>query len=172
MRPTPWHQFVERLSIEHIATPAELRGCSDAELAALEARYRVRLPNYYRLYLQTMGHASGRLFATDHLAVRYPDVFRLTGDLPRDWVADGTPPPATFELPADALVICARLGEQFEFIRCADERDSAVWYFNSWDWQTRESHPSVLAWLDAWREEAQRALATGYFEQNLGGTSA
>jgi hypothetical protein len=136
------------------------------------ARVRTkRAPDSYRSYLGAMGLRSGKLFATDHVAVFYRDVLNLTSDFPRNWAEDGTPPPPSFQLPADALVISARLGEQFEFIRCVDGRDSPVWYFNSWDWQIRESHPSVMAWLDAWRAEAVRAIASGYFAQNPRGTS-
>jgi hypothetical protein len=161
-----WDGFVERLQADGVATFAELFGCSDAEIEDLERKYRLRLPDSYRSYLQSMGRGSGKLFATDHVAVFYRDALALTADLPRDWIADGTPPPPSFQLPVDALIIGARLGEQFEFIRCTDERDSPVWYFNSWAWQIRESHPSVIAWLDAWRDEAVRAIASGYFEQN------
>jgi hypothetical protein len=64
-----------------------------------------------------------------------------------------------------------RLGEQFEFIRCSGQEDSTVWYFNTWEWQVRESSPSVLAWLETWCEEAERAIASGYFDVLPEGTT-
>jgi hypothetical protein len=77
---------------------------------------------------------------------------------------DGSGPPSTFEFPADALLIAGRLGDQFEFIRCMGQEDSPVWYFNTWEWLVRESHPSVLAWLECWCGEAERAIADGYYD--------
>jgi hypothetical protein len=148
----------------------DLVGCTETEIGALEAKYRLRVPESYRRYLAIMGHRSGRLFTSDHAAVFYSYVLNMTADLPAAWATESPPPPA-FAVPDDALIIAARLGEQFEFIRCASTDDSPVWVFNSWDWQIRESHPSVLAWLESWCGEAERAIATGYFDHNPQGTT-
>jgi hypothetical protein len=68
-------------------------------------------------------------------------------------------------------LIAGRLGDQFEFIHCRGQEDSQVWYFNTWDWQVQESHPSVLAWLECWCEQAERASASGYFDLYPDGTT-
>ena len=109
------------------------------------------------------------------MAVSYEHVLAMTGDARRLRAEcnpeDGSGPPAEFELPAEALLIAGRLGDQFEFIRCDGGDDSPTWYFNTWEWRPRESHPSVLAWLEAWCGEAERAIADGYFARSPGGTT-
>lgn len=164
-----------RLEASRVAAPADLVGRTPNEIAAIEARYGVRLPRTYRRYLDVMGHRSGRLFTCDHAAAFYPHVLAMTSEQHQLWAEaraeDGSWPPPGFELPADALLILGRLGEQFEFIRCTGPDDSPVWYFNIWEWQTRESSPSVLGWLESWCAEAEGAIASGYFDLFPGGTT-
>jgi hypothetical protein len=122
-----------------------------------------------------MGHKSGRLFTCDHMAVYYRHVLEMTAQQRRMWAEcnaeDGSGPPPEFDLPLDALLIAGRLGDQFEFIRCNGQEDSALWYFNTWEWQVRQSNPSVFAWLETWCGEAEDAIASGYFEQFPDGTT-
>ncbi|MBO0700393.1 MAG: SMI1/KNR4 family protein [Zavarzinella sp.] len=168
-------RFLRRLEASRVAAPANLVGCTPAEIEALEARYGVRLPRVYRRYLEVMGHRSGRLFTCDHAAVFYPHVLAMTEEQRGLWAEakaeDGSGPPPEFDLPADALLILSRLGEQFEFIRCGGQDDSPVWYFNTWEWRVRESAPTVLAWLESWCVEAERAIASGYFDVYPDGTT-
>lgn len=169
-----FQRLLRRMEKSAVALPSQLVGCSEQEVAALEARYQLRLPQTYTTYLQVMGHKSGRLFTHDHMAVFYRYVLEMTADERQLWAksnaVDGSGPPPGFELPPDGLLIAGRLGDQFEFIRCHGQDDSQVWYFNTWDWQMRESNSSVLAWLEAWCGEAERAIATGYFDQFPEGT--
>ena len=88
----------------------------------------------------------------------------MTATLREEWTAKRKPPDG-FELPADALVILGRLGEQFDFIRCTNQDDSPVWYLNSWDWKVVESFPSVNDWLECWCGQAEEAIESGYFER-------
>lgn len=162
-------QLLQRMEQSKVALPAQRVGCTEAEIAALETRYGLRLPQTYTLYLRTMGHQSGRLFAHDHMAVFYPYVLHMTADLRKEWAQEASGPPPGFALPEDALLIAGRLGQQFEFIRSGQE-DSPLWYFNTWEWEIRESHPSVLSWLEVWCEEAERAIASGYFDGLTEGT--
>jgi hypothetical protein len=170
-----FRRLLQRLERSNVAAPAQLVGCSEPEVAALEARYGLRLPQTYTLYLRVMGHKSGRLFTCDHMAVFYRYVLDMTADERRLWAEsqaeDGSGPPPEFELPADALLIAGRLGDQFGYIRCGGQDDSPVWYFNTWEWQVRELHSSVLAWLECWCEEAERAIARGYFDIYPEGTT-
>jgi hypothetical protein len=110
-----------------------------------------------------MGHRSGRLFTSDHMAVLYSYVVEMTADRRRKWAGhtsdDEGGPPSTFQLPPDALLIASRLGEQFEFIRCNRQDDSPVWYFNDWEWEIRQSHSSVLGWLECWCAAAEQAIS-------------
>ncbi len=163
-----------RLEASHVAAEADLVGCSPVEIEVLEAQYGVRLPCTYRRYLEVMGHRSGKLFTCDHAAVFYSYVLEMTTERRRMWAEgsadDDNRPPPGFELPSDALLIYGRLGEQFEFIRCSGQDDSPVWYFNTWEWQVRQTEPSVLAWLESWCTEAEGAIASGYFDVYLNGT--
>ena len=163
-------QILSRMASSHIATVTDLVGCSEIEIAALEVKYQIQLPHTYKKYLQIMGHRSGRLFTFDHMAVFYSYVLGMTGDLRQEWLAENVPP-EKFSLPADALIISGRLGEQFEFIRCTGGEDSPIWYFNTWEWNIRESQSSVITWLALWCGESEKAVASGYFEQNPNGTT-
>jgi hypothetical protein len=158
-----------------VASLSQLVGCSNQEVAALEVRYGLCLPKSNALYLQVMGHKSGRLFTCDLMAVFYHYVMEMTAEQQRTWAEsnaeDGSGPPPEFNLAPDALLIAGRLGDQFEFIRCHGQDDSPVWYFNTWEWKVRESNPSVLAWLETWCGESERAIASGYFDEFPDGTT-
>jgi hypothetical protein len=167
-------RLLKRMEQSNVASAAELVGCSKQEVERLEARYGIRLPQSFALYLRMMGHKSGRLFTCDHMAVFYKHVLEMTADERQTWeecrVEFGGGPPPQFELPADALLIAGRLGDQFQFIRCTDPKDSPVWYFNNWEWQVRQTDASVVAWLEGWCEEAEQAIAQGYFDDHPEGT--
>jgi hypothetical protein len=160
--------LLAQLNARHIATPEALRGCSASDIDLLEARYRVTLPASYRWYLHTMGHASGRLFTHDHLAVTHRYVLDMTDDVRQESGGERGP----VALPSDALIIAGRLGEQFEFIRCNDADDSPVWHTNTWNGSITRNHETVLAWLWSWADAAADAIASGYFGDSPNGTAA
>lgn len=169
--------LLDRMASSNVASAGDLAGCSDAEIAALEARYGLRLPQTYRRYLAVMGHRSGRLFTHDHLAVFYPYVLDLTDDLratriemTRDVHPLDAKAPPDFVLPPHALLIAGRLNAAWEFIRCNDPADSSVWFFDENTWAIRLHHASVVEWLEAWCDEAEAAIAAGYFRTNPKGT--
>jgi hypothetical protein len=170
-----FNRLLRRMETSHVAAPPELVGCTPREINHLEARYGVQLPVTYRRYLEVLGHRSGKLFTSDNMAVFYPQVLAMTNERRRSWAEalaeDGSGPPPGFKLTDDALMIAGRLGDQFEFIRCNRQDDSPVWYFNTWDWQIKEVHPSVLDWLESWCAEAERAIASGYFDSFPDGTT-
>jgi phage FluMu protein Com len=157
-----FERLLQRMERSSIVTVSQLVGCSADEIKVLEERYGFRLPRSYVRYLRVMGHRSGRLCTRDHVAVSYSYVLKMTADLRRKWAAcssaDDGRPPATFQLPTDALLITSRRKEQFEFIRCNGQDDSPVWYFNDWEWEIRQSHSSVLGWLECWCAEAERVI--------------
>jgi hypothetical protein len=170
-----FQRLLQRMERSGVASSSQFVGCSEQEINALEARYGLRLPQTYMHYLRVMGHRSGRLFTCDHTAVFYPCVLEMTAEQRRSWAEcnadDGSGPPPEFELPRDALLIAGRLGDQFEYIRCSGQEDSPVWYFNTWEWQVQEFHPSVLAWLETWCGESEQAIASGYFDLYPDGTT-
>lgn len=160
--------LLARLEDGGVAARSERAGCTQEEIASLETRFSLRIPQTYRDFLQVLGHRSGRLFTHDHLATSYSQVLKLTENV-RTALAEAFE--REFRLPADALVILGRLGEQFEFIRCSDANDSPVWHLNLDDGQCRRSHDSVIDWLDSWRAEAESAIASGYFDEYPEGTT-
>ena len=95
-------------------------------------------------------------------------MFNLTSDLLSE--LPDIEPPASFELPKDALLINGRLGEQFEFIRCNGGIESRVYYFNTWNWNISVSNNSNIDWLNNWCNQAEQAITSGYYEQDPNGT--
>ena len=121
---TPFDGFdglLARLVSSNVATTQDLQGCAASEIAALEARYHLRLPGSYRRYLELMGHRSGRLFTCDHMAVCYRDVLEMTDDVYTRRIragevlgsSDGRAP-LGFSLPSDALLVAGRLDAQWQ----------------------------------------------------------
>jgi len=160
--------FVAQLRQDAVAN--ELRGCSPEEVLEIEQVYGCRIPRAYRLYLETMGHAAGRLFTHDHLAVTYEHVLRL-GEQLRDGMSEDCAPGAPqFCLPANALVIVGRLGEQFEYVVCDQPEDSPVFYVNTWDRVAKRVYPCVLDWLRDLHSEAVEAIRSGYYDKYPNGT--
>src|SRR3712207_274324 len=106
--------FVGRLVASGVAAESDLLGCSDAEIGRLERKYGLRLPASYRCYLKRMGRGAGRLFTHDHVRVSYEDVLALAELECQHQQA--CPVTERVALPADALIILDRLGEQHLFI--------------------------------------------------------
>ncbi len=115
-----------------------------------------------------MGKKSGRLFTHDHLAAFYPYVLEMTAEQREYWHHE--PAEHRITLPADVLIICGRLGSQFEFIRCNGPDDLPVWYYNEWNREIRQSQATILEWLYCLAAEAEKAINSGYFQQNPNGT--
>jgi hypothetical protein len=154
--------LLARMASSGVVTAADLKSCTQAEIRRLEARYKVRLPAAYERFLKAMGHRSGRLFTHDWVDTDYPYVLEATAEL-RGLLAESAP---HFELPADALVILGRDGEQFNFIRCDRPEDSAVWALDLGATRVRgrRFRPSVLGWVRAWAAEAAEVVASGWYE--------
>lgn len=173
------NSVLRRLHDSGIAKRDELQGCSQTEIQALEDKYNIQLPSSYNDYLKMMGHKSGRLFTSDHMAVFYPFVLDLTFDFRQERLeeqtAKGDPycplPPDSFELPQNSLLIASRLDASWEFIHCAGQDDSAVWYFDETDWKITQSHSSLWLWLECWCGIAENAIKSGYFNLHPHGTT-
>jgi hypothetical protein len=154
--------FVARVVATGVAHESDLRGCTDAEIGRLERKYGVSLPRSYRCYLTRMGRGAGRLFTHDHVRASYDDALTLTEQERERRRAYSTA--ERVEVPSDALIILDRLGDQHLFIRCGRRQDPPVLYYADWDHTVVESHPSVLDWLETWREEAEAAIRDGHYD--------
>ena len=164
MRSDPLDALFQRMQRTGVVLPAQLVGCTPAQIRRLESRYGLTLPSTYRRFLSVMGRKSGRLFAHDWLEVHYDSVLKLTAQVPgivRDW-GEIAPEWASFALPDKALVILYRdMSDDFHFIRCDREDDSAVWHFSPDVPRPRQLRKSVVGWLRGWCEEAERVIADG-----------
>ena len=163
--------IIKRLTDTGIAHPDKLVGCTPQELDQLESKYSVQLPEFYRWYLLTMGKDSGLLLCCDHYAATYDEVLENTSYW-RTFVLECEQEDDTelFHLPDDAFVINNRLGEQFEYIRCDNADDSAVWYFNMWEPTSQQHKTSLYYWLLTLMDQCESAIQNGYFENQPRGT--
>lgn len=167
--------IIERLADTRIARPDKLVGCSHKELAFLEARYSLRLPEFYRWYLLTMGKGSGLLLCCDHYAASYDEVLENTSYW-RTFVAeceqnDGEGDDTKlFHLQDNCFVINNRLGEQFEYIQCDDPHDSPVSCFNMWEPSSNQHKTSIYYWLLTLMDQCEATIKSGYFESYPMGT--
>lgn len=115
--------IIETIIDSGLASETELCGCTDAEIADLESRLGLRLPQRYREFLRKAGRGAGRLFrGTD---VFYPALLNLQGWATELVAEEGGP----FVLPADAIVIGMHQGYEFLFIRAGEGDDPAVYRF-------------------------------------------
>ena len=157
MERDPIDRVVERLYETGVARPDQLQGCSAAEIAALEAKYVIALPDTYRRFLEVMGHSAGQLFAHDRVEVSYPRVLQMTEEQWR-WHRD-EPEEQPVALPDDALIILGRFDEQFQFIRCQGTPEAAVYYYEMGEPAAQHWSPSLVTWLHAWCDEAASLMA-------------
>jgi SMI1 / KNR4 family (SUKH-1) len=163
-------ELVKHMLEHQVATTSSLVGCTDAEIAAIETKYSVRLPAAYRSFLALMGQESGRLFTHDHVGTSYQYVLGETESLRRFLDSGRAEPPSSFELPRDALVILTR-DLHCQFIRCNDPEDSPVWYFNIGEWSVAQCNTSITEWLRGWCTAAEGAIRRGYFDVYPKGTT-
>ncbi|WP_029630048.1 SMI1/KNR4 family protein [Zavarzinella formosa] len=158
MTKDPFASILKRMQRSGVAEPSGLLGCTPAQIQRLETRYGVTLPATYRRFLELMGRKSGRLVTHDHLDIQYDYVVKATAGFPK--LLDES---SSFTLPADALIILGRDGDQFHYIRCDHPEDSAVWYVNLDDLKPRQVRKSVVGWVRSWCQEAEQAIADGYY---------
>lgn len=92
----------------------------------------------------------------------------MTAEFGSDWSDDPTEGRTT--LPEDAIVILGRLGADYQMIRCQSPTDSPVWHFDECNPKLRLVHDSVTDWLNALADQAEAAMAEGYYDQYPDGT--
>jgi hypothetical protein len=110
--------------------PREIRGCSPADLLALEAELNGgRIPEAVRAHLLS----KGRKMAWFHPLSQcyFPDTLEATRFLHAQWRKSKSFPGPDFkdELPSDALVLVAHGGYQWWWISCAEGPDPMVYYY-------------------------------------------
>lgn len=138
-------QLASAIVSSGIARPGELTGCTPEEIASLERKFGIKLPELYRDWLRTMGRSAGHyLQGSDAF---YPALLEL-----RDWATEllaenGNP----FSLADDAFVFLMHQGYQFLYFRTGSQNpDPPVMYYF-------EGKPQSQAWPNI----------SGYFQQVL-----
>lgn len=120
----PIQQLASAIVSGGIAGPGDLAGCTPEEIALLEHKFGIKLPELYCDWLRTMGRDAGHyLQGSDAF---YPAILEL-----RDWatellVENGNP----FSLPDDAFVFLMHQGYQFLYFRTVSQNpDPPVMYY-------------------------------------------
>ncbi len=144
--------------------PREIRGCSPADLLALEGELNGgRIPEAVRAHLLS----KGRKMAWFHPLSEcyFPDILEATRFLHLQWRKSRSFPGANFkdELPSDALVLVANGGYQWWWISCAEGPDPTVCcYEHDGDADTFQRVCSFSTWIMEWenwmKQEFERFL--------------
>jgi hypothetical protein len=159
-------QFVERMYAGEVARPGDLRGCSAAEITALEQRYDVILPRSYALFLSHMGRAAGKLWNLGEFDLLYRDALQLTEETLESWQRSGTESSrySAAAFPHHGLVFCERLGNpDYWLIVCEGQDDSPVIHFDYEQEPIRfeQTQPSLFGFLEELCGDAEHWIRNG-----------
>ena len=138
-------EVIGQLAVGGVVAPASVRGCSDADIVALENELGVTLPRTYRSFLAKMGKSAGDfLCGTDFL---YPDLplRRYAEDL----LSDSEEPLA---LEPDDFVFAMHQGYSFLFFRCGISDDPPVFLYD----ENKPSFERVAYSFSSWLASAAR----------------
>lgn len=116
-------ELIEALIAVGISKREEIAGCSEAQVAKVEALFGMPLPVVYREFLLVAGRGAGRfMLGTDFF---YPTILEMT-----EWGAELlVESKESFSLPSDAFVFAMHQGYQFMFFRASEGDDPPVYYY-------------------------------------------
>ena len=133
--------IITKLTGAKIVSPATLVGCTDEEIASIEASAGVKLPATYRAFLAKMGRSAGTfLQGTDFL---FPDLLTLKAQAQRLLRESKAP----VGLDAADFVFAVHQGYTFVFFKCGTDDDPPVFVFEEGDTSFRPGAESFSAWL-------------------------
>lgn len=142
-RPAWLNDIVTRIAASPTATPGGIEGCSIDEIAALEGRYGIRLPQSYKDVLGAIGRRADGFLDREEFDFFHDQLLTLT-ERAIDQADDDAP-----SFAANTFFIRGRYLEQFEFIVCEGGEDAPVYYWNIDDDAPAQVFPSIRAWLEA-----------------------
>ena len=147
-------QVIRQLAAGGVLDPLTVRGCSEAEIGALETEYGLRLPRAYREFLAAMGRAAGDfLSGTDFLYADLPPLLEYAYDL----LSESEEPIA---LHLDDFVFAMHQGYAFLFFRCGASEDPPVFLYEETQTGFAQVADSFSSWLaSAAADEAEAAAA-------------
>jgi ABC-type phosphate/phosphonate transport system substrate-binding protein len=149
-----------RLASSGIARPDSMQGCSEAEIAAIEARHG-KLPRSYREVLSMIGRSAGSLVDDREIAFHHHRLERLNADV-RNSLAEAAASGEPIALPTEpAFFISARHGEYQSCILANGGEDSPVWTYDETMENLTRTHDSVWDWLHGFVADAEYWIALG-----------
>lgn len=117
--------LVERLT--RVGIPAhQVRGCSDSEIAEVQNRLGIRLPEVYREFLATMGRGAGPLFQGD--SIFYPNMLNHRREI-EYIIVNEEMTDYVLRLPDDAVAFLTHQGYEFFYFSAGEGEDPAVYSF-------------------------------------------
>lgn len=114
--------FIDQLIAAGLATPDNLLGCSEEDIAEVESKLNIKLPEIYKVFLRRMGKESGDFMPECLLS--FPLVARY-GRESADAVINAK---TDYRLPQAAFVFIERYGCQFFFFDTSDENSNPPVY--------------------------------------------
>lgn len=119
-RPSPEELIGRMLEVPRLRG-ASLRGCREEEIAGLESRFGVRLPESYRKFLRFMGRGPRGFLERDHWEAFYPDLLRMGQGAEYEY--------ACADLPPSYFVFASRLTLYLFFVADGSAEDPPVYAF-------------------------------------------
>lgn len=146
-------EFIQKLKQSGAASFWNLRGCSEAEIRALERHYNFKLPGIYRSYLSKMGHSAGKLFTgTD---VSYKWLFELRDLLQETLETDKS----DIELPENIFVFSSHQGYIYHFFYVVDGSENpSIFGYREGDLVVKKINESFSGFLFESLAEFQQSL--------------
>lgn len=133
---------VRRLSQSGLASPSELCGCTNEEIANLESQSSVNLPSTFRTFLSLMGKRAGEfLVGTDWTFSQLPELKERAQGLLEECGLK------TAVLPATAFVFAMHQGYQFLFFDSVAGDDPPVFLFLEGEDGPQQVFSSFSQWL-------------------------
>lgn len=131
----------ERILESGLATASEIKGCSEAEIAELEAKWQITLPGCYRDFLSLMGREAGQLLCGTDWTYPSLDEVKEVALL----IAPGT---SKRDLSNRLLFpFASHQGYQFLYFWLNEGDNPPVWHYLEGGANAKEVSPSFSKWL-------------------------
>jgi len=151
-------ESIARLTSAGLVAASQLSGCTEQDIAKIEAKYGIQLPAAYRSFLAAMGRSAGTFFVgTDFL---FPDVLTLREQAERLLQECK----AKIALGKTDFVFAVHQGYQFLFMKSGESDDPAVFLYEECEEDFRLAADRFSDWLLACVEDeiaAAKAVKPG-----------
>ena len=118
----------KRLIESRWATSIQIKGCTEEEIIFIEHKYKIKLPESYKLFLRMFGHGCG--YIMEDIDVLYDRILNETEYVNTRVFAEGD---KLKMLPANIFVFASRYGEQFLFFDTDLNEEDPPYYYYYWE---------------------------------------